>query len=144
MFLNTLQIVDGSRPSKQRVGRGIGCGAGKTCKRGHKGQTSRAGGYHKVGFEGGQMPLQRRLPKYGFNSALARQTTEIRLDALAALECNEITLDTLKKADLLRCNMKRVKVVNSGSLDKAITLKGIKATQSAIKVIESLGGKVED
>ncbi len=131
MRLNTLKPGDGSRQSRKRVGRGIGCGLGKTCGRGHKGQKERSGGFHKVGFEGGQMPLQRRLPKIGFTTAKSRSTGEVRLHELAGLTADVIDLAALKQANLVARNITRVKVFASGKLDKAVTLKGIQVTRGA-------------
>ena len=144
MKLNTLKPAEGSVFNRKRVGRGIGCGWGKTCARGHKGQKSRSGGFNKVGFEGGQMPLQRRLPKVGFTSRVGRVSAEIRLHELAAVEADVIDLDSLKKANLINKSTLHVKVMLSGDLDKAVTLKGIKVSKGALKAIEAAGGKVED
>ena len=144
MRLNTLKPGAGSRSDAKRVGRGIGSGLGKTCGRGHKGQTSRSGGFHKVGFEGGQMPLQRRLPKVGFSTAKSRTTGEIRLNELAAVDAEMIDLEALKKANLITRGITRVKVFASGKLDKAVTLKGIQVTKGARAAIEAAGGKIED
>jgi large subunit ribosomal protein L15 len=144
MRLNTLKPGAGSRKDAKRVGRGIGSGLGKTCGRGHKGQTSRSGGFHKVGFEGGQMPLQRRLPKIGFSTARSRTTGEIRLHELAGVDAEVIDLDALKQANLVPRGTRRVKVFASGKLDKAVTLKGIAVTRGARAAIESAGGRIED
>lgn len=144
MLLNTIQPAEGSVKSRRRVGRGIGSGLGKTAGRGHKGQKSRAGGFHKVGFEGGQMPLQRRLPKRGFKSLTAKNNVEIRLDALSKVAVEEIDVLVLKQAGLVPSYAQNVKVVASGSLDKAVTLVGIKATKGAKAVIEQSGGKVSE
>ena len=144
MFLNTIQPQEGATHAARRVGRGIGSGLGKTGGRGHKGQKSRAGGYHKVGFEGGQMPLQRRLPKRGFNSLTAKFNAEVRLSELNAIAVNEIDILTLKQAGLVAADVQNVKVIASGEISKAVTLKGIKATKSAKAAIESAGGKVEE
>ena len=144
MKLNTLKPAEGSVFNRKRVGRGIGCGWGKTCARGHKGQKSRSGGFNKVGFEGGQMPLQRRLPKVGFTSRVGRVSAEIRLHELAAVEADVIDLDSHKKANLINKSTLHVKVMLSGDLDKAVTLKGIKVSKGALKAIEAAGGKVED
>lgn len=143
MFLNELRPNSGSKKRANRVGRGIGSGSGKTCNRGHKGQKSRSGGFNKVGFEGGQMPLHRRLPKFGFTSYLKTITTEIRLSDLEKISDNIITLDVLKKNKLVQHKIKRVKVINSGELTKQLTLSGIHATATAKEKIKSLGGKVE-
>ena len=142
MRLNTLKPNAGSKKSAKRVGRGIGSGHGRTAGRGDKGQKSRAGGYHKTGFEGGQMPLQRRLPKIGFRSYLARVTAEIRLHELARLEADVIDLAALKAANLISKNIKRAKVIASGKLEKAVTIKGLGVTKGARAAIESAGGKV--
>jgi large subunit ribosomal protein L15 len=144
MRLNTLKPNEGSRPERKRVGRGIGSGWGKTCGRGHKGQKSRSGGFHKVGFEGGQMPLQRRLPKIGFRSQKAKYTAEIRLSELARLEGEVVDMDALYAADVLPRTMKRAKLILSGSVDRALTVRGIGATKGAREAIEKAGGKVED
>ncbi|MBU1654425.1 MAG: 50S ribosomal protein L15 [Gammaproteobacteria bacterium] len=144
MRLNTLKPAAGSSPEKKRVGRGIGSGLGKTCGRGHKGQTSRAGGFHKVGFEGGQMPLQRRLPKVGFKSRLAKLTAEIRLSELAKVEGDLVDLVALQRAGVISTAMERARVFKSGGIDKALTLKGIAVTKGAREAIEAAGGKVED
>ena len=127
-----------------RVGRGIGSGIGKTGGRGHKGQKSRAGGFHKVGFEGGQMPLQRRLPKRGFKSLTAKFNAQVTLSELNQVAVDEIDVFTLKQAGLIAANAEVVKVITSGSLKKAVTLKGIKATKGAKTAIEAAGGKVEE
>ncbi len=144
MRLNTLKPGAGSRTNARRVGRGIGSGLGKTCGRGHKGQKERSGGFHKVGFEGGQMPLQRRLPKIGFTTAKSRSTGEIRLHELALVDAEVIDLEALKKANLIARGISRVKVFASGKLDKAVTLKGILVTRGARTAIESAGGRIED
>lgn len=144
MRLNTIKPAKGAKRSSKRVGRGIGSGQGKTCGRGHKGQQSRSGGFHKVGFEGGQMPLQRRLPKFGFISRKSRYTTEIRLNELELINADVIDLEALKQADLIREEIKSVKVILSGEINMAITLKGIKVTKGAKKAIEAVGGKIED
>jgi large subunit ribosomal protein L15 len=142
MRLNTLKPTAYSRHSRKRVGRGIGSGKGKTCGRGHKGQGSRAGGYHKVGFEGGQMPLQRRLPKIGFASKKSKYTAELRLNELAKLDAEIIDLKVLKDANLVPIRAKRVKVIASGELDKLVNLKGISVTKGARAAIEALGGTI--
>ncbi len=144
MNLNTMKPAEGSTSNRKRVGRGIGCGWGKTCARGHKGQKSRSGGFNKVGFEGGQMPLQRRLPKVGFSSRVGRVSAEIRLHELAGVEADVIDVDALKAVNLITKNILNVKVMLSGSIDKAITLKGIKVSKGAKAAIEAAGGKVED
>ncbi len=144
MFLNTIQPAEGATHSARRVGRGIGSGLGKTGGRGHKGQKSRSGGFHKVGFEGGQMPLQRRLPKRGFKSLTASANAEIRLSELALVAVSEIDLLVLKQAGLVPANATNVKVIASGEISQAVTLKGIKATKGARAAIEAAGGKVEE
>ena len=144
MFLNTLKPAAGSKKSRKRVGRGIGSGLGKTSGRGHKGQKSRSGGFHKVGFEGGQMPLQRRVPKFGFNSRVSMVTDEIRLHELNNVDAAVIDLEALKQANLVSKNIERVKVMASGKLEKAVTLKGIRVTKGAREAIEAAGGKVEE
>ena len=144
MHLNSLKPGVGSKKDAKRVGRGIGSGHGKTAGRGHKGQKSRSGGFHKVGFEGGQMPLQRRLPKVGFRTELSRTTAEIRLDELAKVDAEVIDIDALKKANLISKNIRRAKVILSGELKKAVTVKGLGATKGAREAIEAAGGKIED
>ncbi|EGV38982.1 50S ribosomal protein L15 [Neisseria weaveri] len=144
MFLNTIKPAEGATHSARRVGRGIGSGLGKTCGRGHKGQKSRAGGFHKVGFEGGQMPLQRRLPKRGFKSLTSLVNAEVRLSELALVAVDVIDILALKQAGLISANASNVKVIASGELDKAVTLKGVKVTKGAKAAIESAGGKVEE
>ena len=142
MELNSIQPAEGSKHYKRRVGRGIGSGMGKTAGRGHKGQKSRAGGYHKVGFEGGQMPLQRRLPKRGFKSHLLKFNAEITLSTLEQLGAAEVDLLSLKQAGLVGEIAKVVKVIKSGSLTKAVKLTGIGATAGAKAAIEAAGGSV--
>ena len=144
MRLNTLKPADGSKSDRKRVGRGIGSGLGKTCGRGHKGQKSRSGGFHKVGFEGGQMPLQRRLPKVGFRSRKARYTAEVRLDELAKVAGDVVDMNALWDADILPRTMKRAKVILSGEINRAVTVNGLRATKGARAAIEAAGGKVED
>lgn len=143
MRLNTLSPADGAKKSAKRVGRGIGSGLGKTGGRGHKGQKSRSGGFHKVGFEGGQMPLQRRLPKIGFASRVGRNIEEVRLNELACVEGDVVDLVTLKAANVVRQQTKRVKVIASGAIDKAVTVRGLGVTKGAKAAIEAAGGKVE-
>ena len=143
MRLNTLKPATGSKSTAKRVGRGIGCGLGKTSGRGHKGQKSRTGGFHKVGFEGGQMPLQRRLPKVGFTSRIGRTRAEVRLHELAKVDPDVIDLLALKSANLVGQQIQQAKVILSGTLDKAVTVKGIAVTKGARAAIESAGGKVE-
>ena len=140
MQLNTISPAEGAKKNRRRVGRGIGSGLGKTAGRGHKGQKSRAGGYHKVGFEGGQMPLQRRLPKRGFKSALLKYNAEVTLGDLQVLGADEVDLLTLKQAGLVAQRIKNVKVIKSGELSKKVSLKGIGATAGAKAAIEAAGG----
>jgi large subunit ribosomal protein L15 len=144
MQLNTMKPGRGAKTASKRLGRGGGSGLGKTCGKGHKGQTARAGGYHKVGFEGGQMPIQRRLPKRGFRSAMAGQTADVRLQALAKLEDAVIDLAALKKANVVPPQAERAKIYLSGSLDKPVTLRGILLTKGAREAVVKAGGKVED
>ncbi len=144
MRLNTLKPADGSNKPGKRIGRGIGSGDGKTAGRGHKGQKSRSGGYHKVGFEGGQMPLQRRLPKVGFHSIMDRQTAKIRLHELNNVEGDTVDLQALQKASLISKNIKRARVFASGEIKRAVTVKGITVTKGARAAIEAAGGKIED
>ncbi len=143
MRLNTLKPAEGSHKAAKRVGRGIGSGLGKTCGRGHKGQKSRSGGYHKVGFEGGQMPLQRRLPKRGFSSRIGFVTDEIRTHELNLFE-SVVDLAALKAANLIRNDILHVKVMLSGEITKAVTVKGLRVTKGARAAIEAAGGKIED
>lgn len=143
MRLNTIKPDKGAKKARMRVGRGIGCGKGKTCGRGHKGQRARAGGYHKLGFEGGQMPLQRRLPKFGFNSRKARVTAEIRLQELNLLSGGVADLESLRAANIINSQTKRAKIFARGKLDKAITVRGLAITKGAKAAIEKAGGKVE-
>ena len=143
MYLNTIQASYGARKKAKRVGRGIGCTDGKTCGRGHKGQKARSGGFHKVGFEGGQMPLQRRLPKVGFTSKMKKFSAEIRLNELNALEAEVIDLQVLIDSNIVPVFTKKVKLINSGSVSKAVSLKGITVTAGALQAIEAAGGKVE-
>jgi large subunit ribosomal protein L15 len=144
MRLNTIKPAEGTKTPAKRVGRGIGSGLGKTCGRGHKGQKSRAGGFHKVGFEGGQMPLQRRLPKVGFTSRKAKYTAELTLTELAKIDADTVDLNALYAADILPRTQTRAKIILSGSIDKAVTVKGIGVTKGARAAIEAAGGKVED
>ena len=144
MKLNTLSPAVGSKKNAKRVGRGIGCGYGKTCGRGHKGQKSRSGGGSIVGFEGGQMPLQRRLPKIGFSSRVGRTMQEVRLSELTMVEGDQISVETLKAAGVIRKSTTRAKIVSSGVVDKAVTLKGVGATKGARAAIEAAGGKIEE
>jgi large subunit ribosomal protein L15 len=142
MQLNTIKPAGGAKKAKRRVGRGIGSGLGKTAGRGHKGQKSRAGGFHKVGFEGGQMPLQRRLPKRGFKSVALKFATEVTLTELDRLGAEDIDLLTLKAAGLVGQLIKVVKVIKSGALSRKVSLKGIGATAGAKAAIEAAGGQV--
>ena len=144
MYLNTIKSDAGSRKESKRVGRGIGSGYGKTCGRGHKGQKSRSGGMPKIGFEGGQMPLQRRLPKVGFNSRSFKHSAEVRLHEIEKVGNDVVTLADLIAANLVPAITKKAKVIASGEIKKAITLKGISATKGAKAAIEAAGGKVEE
>ena len=143
MRLNTLSPAAGANHAPKRVGRGIGSGLGKTCGRGHKGQKSRSGGSVKPGFEGGQMPLQRRLPKFGFTSRKAAFVAEVRLNELAKVDADVIDLAALKAADIVNESMKDAKVILSGDITKAVTVKGMRVTKGAQAAIEAAGGKVE-
>lgn len=143
MQLNSLSPADGSKTNKKRVGRGIGSGTGKTCGRGHKGQKSRTGGGIRPGFEGGQQPLQMRLPKFGFNSAKARVTAEVTLSELANVKADVIDLQALKDADIISEAMMRAKVMLSGEIKKAVKLKGLGVTKGARAAIEAAGGSIE-
>jgi large subunit ribosomal protein L15 len=144
MELNSIKAAEGAKRPRRRVGRGIGSGLGKTSGRGHKGQKSRAGGFHKVGFEGGQMPLQRRLPKRGFASLTAGLNQQIRLSDLEKLPVEEVDLLVLKQAGLVSGEALSAKVILSGKLSKKVSLKGVGATKGARAVIEALGGTVAD
>ena len=143
MQLNSISPAEGSKKAAKRVGRGIGSGTGKTCGRGHKGQKARSGGRVKPGFEGGQQPLQMRLPKFGFNSAKARVTAEITLSELAKVDADVVDLQALKDADIVNGSMQRAKVMLSGEINKAVTLKGIGVTKGARAAIEAAGGKID-
>ena len=143
MHLNELHPAEGSKKDRKRVGRGIGCGTGKTCGRGHKGQKSRSGGFSKVGFEGGQMPLQRRLPKVGFNSRSAKLSAEVRLNELANIDAETIDILTLIAANIVPAITQKAKVIASGVINKAVNLKGIAVTPGARKAIEAAGGKID-
>jgi large subunit ribosomal protein L15 len=143
MKLNSLSPAEGSKKNRKRVGRGMGSGMGKTAGRGHKGQKSRSGGYHKVGFEGGQMPLQRRLPKRGFASRTARYNDEIRLYQLQVMKADVIDLEFLKTEGIVGHDIRKVKVINTGTLDRAVTIKGLAVTKGAQAAIEAAGGKVK-
>ena len=144
MRLNTLKPAPGSRRARLRVGRGASAGQGKTCGRGTKGQRARKGGYHKVGFEGGQMPLQRRMPQVGFRSDIKRSRAEVRLGELAKVEGPVVDLEALLKAGVVAPGTERAKVVLSGEITKAVTLKGVAATKGARAAIEAAGGRIED
>ena len=144
MRLNTIKPAAGSKKPRLRVGRGIGSGLGKTAGRGHKGQKERAGGFHKVGFEGGQMPLQRRLPKVGFISRTGRTHGEVRLHELVRVEGGVIDLEALQRANIVSRNITQVKVIASGAIDKAVALKGLRVTKGARAAIEAAGGSIED
>jgi large subunit ribosomal protein L15 len=142
MELNTLSPAPGSHKAKKRVGRGIGSGSGKTSGSGHKGQKSRSGGTIRPGFEGGQMPLQMRLPKYGFSSRIGRTTAEVRTSELNKVDAEVVTIETLRKANLITADIKRAKVMLSGEVTKAVTLQGVAVTKGARAAIEAAGGKV--
>ncbi|PCK08568.1 MAG: 50S ribosomal protein L15 [Alteromonadaceae bacterium] len=144
MRLNTLSPAPGSVKDKKRVGRGIGSGTGKTAGRGHKGLKSRSGGSVKPGFEGGQMPLQKRLPKYGFTSRIGFLSAEVRLSELNKVEGDIISLETLLAADVIRNNVKRAKIFLSGDVTRALTIKGLAITKGAKQAIEAAGGKIEE
>ncbi len=143
MYLNTIQSAYGTRKKSKRVGRGIGCTLGKTCGRGHKGQKSRSGGFHKVGFEGGQMPLQRRLPKVGFTSRVKKYSSEVTLYEVGSINADVVDLAALKAANLVPAFAKTVKVIQSGEISKSVTIKGLKVTSGAKVSIEAAGGKIE-
>ncbi len=145
MYLNTIQPGKGSKSAPRRVGRGIGSGLGKTCGRGHKGQHARAGGFHKLGFEGGQMPQQRRLPKFGFTSHKAMVSVELRLKDLNKVDGKVVNLETLRKANLINSAVKFVKIIVAGELSKPLHIgKGLGVTKGARSAIESAGGKIEE
>jgi large subunit ribosomal protein L15 len=144
MRLNTLGPNPGARKDAKRVGRGIGSGLGKTAGRGHKGQKSRSGGKVRPGFEGGQMPLQKRLPKYGFTSRVSRTTAQVRLGELNAVDADVVDIEALKAADIIRQDVLRVRVFLSGELSKPVTVKGLVVTKGARAAIEQAGGKVEE
>ncbi len=143
MKLNTLKPAPGSKQKGRRLGRGIGSGLGKTSGKGHKGQKARAGGYHKVGFEGGQMPLQRRLPKFGFTSRTKRFVAEVRLDALNTMQSQVVNLETLFEANILSMPTKMAKVILAGNISRPVTLQGLLVTRGARQAIEAAGGSVE-
>ena len=144
MNLNTLKPALGEKSGRKRVGRGIGSGVGKTCGRGHKGQSSRSGGFTKIGFEGGQMPLQRRLPKVGFTSRISRVSSQVTLSQIDKLTETDINIDVLKKNNLVTKNIQRVKVIFSGEIKRAVNLKGIKATKGAKAAIEAVKGTISE
>ena len=144
MSLNELKPAPGSRRKARRIGRGIGSGLGKTGGRGHKGQKSRSGGYHKVGFEGGQMPIQRRLPKFGFQSLVGRHYAEVRLNELDKVEGGEITVESLTKAGIVPLQTKTAKIILSGSVNSAVTVKGVRVTKGAREAITAAGGNIQD
>jgi large subunit ribosomal protein L15 len=144
MKLNSLKPAEGSKHAKRRVGRGIGSGLGKTAGRGHKGQKSRAGGFHKVGFEGGQMPIQRRLPKRGFNSLTKDDTAHVRTSELVAVSADTIDLLALKQANVVPASVRAVKVYLSGEVTRAITVQGLGLSKGARAAIEAAGGKVAE
>lgn len=144
MQLNTLQPAVGSKSARHRVGRGVGSGWGKTAGRGHKGQKSRAGGFHKVGFEGGQMPLHRRLPKRGFTSLTCRFCEEVRLNELQGLSVEEIDLAVLKAANIVSARALSARVIQSGEISRKVVLRGLSATKGAKAAIEAAGGSVEE
>ncbi len=144
LTLNTLSPAPGRNHSAKRVGRGIGSGLGKTCGRGHKGQKSRSGGGVRPGFEGGQMPLQKRLPKYGFSSRIARVSAQVRTAELNNIDADIIDLAALKKADLINTNIERAKIFLAGDVTKALTIQGLALTKGAREAIEKAGGKIQD
>jgi large subunit ribosomal protein L15 len=144
MRLNTIKPAEGAKKARKRVGRGIGSGLGKTCGRGHKGQKSRSGGHTIPGFEGGQMPLQKRLPKYGFTSRISRVSAQVRTSELAKVNADVIDLAALKAADVVGENVQRAKVFLSGDVTKAVTVKGLAVTKGAKEAIEAAGGKIEE
>lgn len=143
MRLNTVRPDHGAKKSPKRVGRGIGCTDGKTCGRGHKGQHARAGGYHKVGFEGGQMPLQRRLPKFGFTSRQSLSRAEVRLSELAKIEGDIVDMASLRAANIISTNIEDAKIIASGEVKKAFVVRGMRITKGAKAAIEAAGGKIE-
>ena len=144
MFLNTIKPAEGSKKVAKRRGRGIGCGIGKTGGRGHKGQKSRSGGWHKVGFEGGQMPIQRRLPKFGFTSRMGAYYAEVRLSELNKLTVEEVTLDVLVEAGVVPLQTKTVKVIKSGVIENVVKIKGLRVTAGAKDEIIAAGGSIEE
>jgi len=144
MQLNDLSPGEGSKKAKRRLGRGAGSGLGKTAGKGHKGQKARSGGTVRPGFEGGQLPLQMRVPKFGFRSRVGMSTAEVRLGELAKVDGDTVDLEALKKANVLKRSVKRARVVRSGAIDRAVTVKGVKVSKGAREAIEAAGGKVED
>lgn len=144
MKLNELTPASGSRKASKRVGRGGSSGVGKTCGRGHKGQCSRSGGGVRRGFEGGQLPLQQRIPTFGFRSRIQRVTNEVRLHELSSVEGDIVDLQSLKSAGLITANIKRARIIHSGEIDRALTVRGIKVTKGAAAAIQKAGGKVEE
>ncbi len=144
MRLNSIKPASGAKKSKTRVGRGIGCTKGKTCGRGHKGQRSRSGGYHKVGFEGGQMPLHRRVPKFGFTSRQSLARAEVRLSDLNTIEAYDLDLLTVDTANIITSTVKYAKIILKGELSRSVTVKGIAVSKGAKAAIEAQGGTVED
>ena len=144
MRLNDIKPRRGSRKQRKRLGRGISAGQGKTCGRGHKGQKSRSGGKVRIGFEGGQLPLQRRVPRFGFRSRIGAITAEVRVGELVRVAGDEITLDSLKAANVLSKDVKRARVFMSGEIHRAVTIKGLSVTQGARAAIEKMGGTIED
>lgn len=144
MNLNTLSPDPGSKPCRRRVGRGIGSGLGKTCGKGHKGQKARAGGYHKINFEGGQMPIQRRLPKMGFKSRVGKTIDQITLGELAGLNAESVDLEVLKAAGLVNKSIREVKIILSGEINVPVKLKGLRVTKGARSAIEQAGGSIEE
>lgn len=144
MYLNTLSPAVGSKTKPKRLGRGIASGKGKTCGRGHKGQKARAGGYHKVGFEGGQMPIQRRIPKSGFRSRKSLSREEIRLSDLNSSSIDQVDMETLRSAGLIKATTKSVKIILAGTIERKITVRGLLVTVGAKAAIETAGGKVEE
>ena len=143
MYLNTLKPAPGSKPTGKRVGRGIGSGLGKTCGRGHKGQRARAGGFHKLGFEGGQTPLQRRLPKFGFTALKSLPLQVLRIDVLNKIKVDVVDIQVLKECRLVPACTKEVKLIATGKLGKSVTIKGLKLTKGAEALIKAAGGSVE-
>lgn len=144
MYLNTLQPAPGAKQSRKRVGRGIGSGLGKTCGRGHKGQKSRSGGFHKIGFEGGQMPLQRRLPKVGFSSRIGRRVAEVRLHEIDKLDVDAINMAVLVNANIIPRDSLKAKLIASGEISRAVKIQGLGVTPGARSAIEAAGGSIEE